>query len=107
MVDLKLGPTYTDINNSTLTSHGNGGKHLTPCTTSLPCINSDTSVANGAIREYDTGQTGSFMADAVTIEGFRPKDASNTMNSRTVKLADGTRLFSGSAEDGAPKAKKE
>src|SRR5439155_4825641 len=68
VVDLKLGPTYTDINNSTLTSHGNGGKHLTPCTTSLPCINSDTSVANGAIREYDTGQTGSFMADAVTID---------------------------------------
>src|SRR5438093_1621142 len=68
VVDLKLGPTYTDINNSTLTSHGNGGKHLTPCTTSLPCINSDTLAASDAIREYDTGQTGSFMADAVTID---------------------------------------
>jgi hypothetical protein len=45
--------------------------------------------------------------DAVTIEGFRAKDATNTINSRTVKLADGTKLFSGSAEDGGPNAKKQ
>jgi type IV pilus assembly protein PilY1 len=68
VVDLKLGPTYTDVNNSTLTSHGPPKKRLVPCTTSLPCTNSDTAVASGALREYDTGRTGSFMGDAVTID---------------------------------------
>jgi hypothetical protein len=43
--------------------------------------------------------------DVVTIEGFRAKDASNTMNSRTVKTAEGKRLFAGSADDGGPNAK--
>lgn len=35
--------------------------------------------------------------DQVTIEGFRAKDGSNTCNSRTVKMADGKRLFAGSS----------
>ena len=38
------------------------------------------------------------QGDQVTIDGFRAKDGSNTCNSRTVKLANGTRLFAGSPE---------
>jgi uncharacterized protein DUF6152 len=44
--------------------------------------------------------------DTVTIEGFRAKDATNTCNSRSVKLPDGKSLFSGSAEDGGPNGRK-
>jgi uncharacterized protein DUF6152 len=40
--------------------------------------------------------------DQVTIEGFQAKDGTNTCNSRSVKLPDGKRLFSGSADDGGP-----
>jgi len=43
--------------------------------------------------------------DEVIIEGFRAKDASNTCDSRSVKLPNGRRLFSGSADDGGPAAK--
>ena len=41
--------------------------------------------------------------DKVTIDGFRSKDGTNTCNARSVKLPDGKNLFSGSADDGAPK----
>jgi len=37
------------------------------------------------------------QGDQVTIDGYRAKDGSNTCNSRSVKLADGTRLFAGSS----------
>jgi len=40
--------------------------------------------------------------DAVTIEGFRAKDGTNTCNSRTVTLPSGQKVFSGTADDGAP-----
>jgi hypothetical protein len=43
--------------------------------------------------------------EEVIIEGFRAKDATNTCDSRTVKLPDGRRLFAGSAEDGGPAAR--
>jgi Family of unknown function (DUF6152) len=43
--------------------------------------------------------------DEVIIEGFRAKDATNTCDSRAVKLPDGRRLFAGSAEDGGPAAR--
>jgi hypothetical protein len=45
------------------------------------------------------------QGEEVIIEGFRAKDATNTCNSRTVKLPDGRRLFAGSAEDGGPAAR--
>jgi hypothetical protein len=41
----------------------------------------------------------------VTIEGFRAKDATNTCDSRSVKLPDGRRVFAGSADDGGPNAR--
>ena len=42
------------------------------------------------------------QGDQVTIEGTRAKDGSNTCNARTVKLADGRRMFAGSSEGVAP-----
>jgi hypothetical protein len=38
----------------------------------------------------------------VTVSGYRAKDGSNTVNSRTVTLDDGRALFSGSEGPGAP-----
>lgn len=43
--------------------------------------------------------------DEIIIEGFRAKDATNTCNSRSVKLPDGRTVFVGNAEDGGPNAK--
>ena len=41
--------------------------------------------------------------DQVTVEGSRAKDGSNSANARTVKLADGRRVFAGSSGgDAAP-----
>ena len=40
--------------------------------------------------------------DQVTIEGTRAKDGTNTCNARTVRLADGTRMFAGSSEGARP-----
>jgi hypothetical protein len=40
--------------------------------------------------------------DKITVEGFRAKNADNTANARQVTLADGRKVFSGSAEDGGP-----
>jgi hypothetical protein len=40
--------------------------------------------------------------DQVVIEAFRAKDASNTVNARTITLADGKKIFAGSADDGGP-----
>jgi hypothetical protein len=35
--------------------------------------------------------------DQIVIEGYRAKDGTNTCNGRSVKLADGTKLFAGSS----------
>ena len=43
--------------------------------------------------------------DEISIEGFRAKDATNTCNSRSVKLPDGRTVFVGNSEDGGPNAK--
>lgn len=40
--------------------------------------------------------------DEVTIEGFMAKDGSATINARSVTLANGRRMFAGSATDGGP-----
>src|SRR5208337_3378398 len=42
------------------------------------------------------------VGDEVTVQGFRAKDGTNTANARMVNLPDGKKVFSGSAEDGAP-----
>ena len=38
----------------------------------------------------------------VTVDGYRAKDGTQTVNSSTIKLKDGRSLFSGSANTGAP-----
>jgi hypothetical protein len=38
----------------------------------------------------------------VTVDGFRAKDGTPTMNARSVVTPDGKRMFAGSANDGAP-----
>lgn len=58
IVDLKLGPSYTNINNTT----GSG------CTTTLPCMTANTTGVNDAVRAFSTGATGSFMGDVVTLD---------------------------------------
>lgn len=40
--------------------------------------------------------------DVVTVEGSAAKDSSNSANARSVKLADGRRVFGGSSQPGAP-----
>lgn len=40
--------------------------------------------------------------DAVTVNGYQAKDGSNLANARTVNLADGRKVFAGSADDGGP-----
>ena len=40
--------------------------------------------------------------DVVTVDGYRAKDGSNLGNARTINLADGRKVFAGSADDGAP-----
>jgi type IV pilus assembly protein PilY1 len=67
VVDLKLGPAYVDINRST-GNKGKGKKVGQPCPASLPCISADTSVASAALRVFNSGITGAFMADAVTLD---------------------------------------
>jgi type IV pilus assembly protein PilY1 len=62
VVDLKQGPSYSDINKTS----GTSGAFT--CSTSSPCLASNTSVSSGAVRVYPTNQTGAFMADAVTLD---------------------------------------
>ena len=45
--------------------------------------------------------------DQITIQGLRAKDATNTCNSRSVKLPDGRSVFAGSPEDGGPGQRKQ
>ena len=40
--------------------------------------------------------------DEVTVQGFRAKDNSQTMNARSIILADGRKVFAASSEDGGP-----
>ena len=43
------------------------------------------------------------QGDSVTVEGFLAKDASKTVNARSVVLGSGRRVFAGSNEADAPK----
>jgi len=43
------------------------------------------------------------IGDEVTVEAFRAKDSTNTVNARVVTLPDGKKVFSGSADDNGPK----
>jgi Family of unknown function (DUF6152) len=62
--------------------------------------------------EFELGSPNSLMrkgwtrnslkpGDVVTVDGFRAKDGSSLGNARTINLADGRKVFAGSAENGA------
>src|SRR5580658_8129886 len=61
----------------------------------------ELSSPNGLARR---GWTRNSMkeGDVVIVDGYMAKDGSNLANARNVKLADGRKLFAGSAEDGGP-----
>ena len=63
--------------------------------------NIEMGAPNALIRRGVTKQSVPVGAE-VTVEGYRAKDGSRTVNSRTVKLADGRSLFTGSSGTGAP-----
>ena len=42
--------------------------------------------------------------EKVTVDGFRAKDGSNTVNATSIKLPDGRQLFAGSSGTGSPGA---
>ena len=56
----------------------------------------ETSNPNGLMRLGWTKNT-LTPGDSITVEAYRAKDASNTANSARVTLADGRRVFAGSA----------
>jgi Family of unknown function (DUF6152) len=40
--------------------------------------------------------------DRITVQGFRAKDGSSTVNARSITLVDGKQVFAGSSDDGGP-----
>jgi hypothetical protein len=56
---------------------------------------------NGLMRQGWT-RNSMKIGDQVGVEGYLAKDGSKLGNARTVKTADGKRLFAGSATDGGP-----
>jgi len=40
--------------------------------------------------------------EQITVQAFRAKDGSNTVNARSITLADGKQVFAGSSDDGGP-----
>ena len=42
------------------------------------------------------------LGEMVTVDGYRAKDGSTTVNGRQIKMSDGRTLFTGSSNTGAP-----
>lgn len=61
----------------------------------------ETAPPNGLFRRGWT-KNSLKLGEEVTVDGYRAKDGSTTMNARSVVLADGRRMFAGSSGDGAP-----
>jgi hypothetical protein len=61
----------------------------------------ETAPPNGLFRR---GWTKSSLkkGEIVSVDGYRAKDGTPTMNARSVLLSDGRRMFAGSSGDGAP-----
>ena len=75
----------------------------------------DVRDANGKVVSWDleTGSPNGLLrrgwsryslkeGDVVTVQGYCAKDGSNLISARTVTLADGRRIFAGTADDGGP-----
>ena len=61
----------------------------------------ETAPPNGLFRRGWT-KNSLKVGEPVTVDGYRAKDSSATMSARSVLMADGKRMFTGSAGDGAP-----
>lgn len=65
----------------------------------------ETAPPNGLYRK-GWRKTSLKEGDVITVEGFLAKDGSHTLTARLVVTADGTRMFAGSADEGATPDKK-
>lgn len=63
----------------------------------------ETAPPNGLYRQGWT-RSSVKVGDEITVDGSLAKNGSPTINARTVKTADGRRLFAGSSGDGGPNA---
>jgi hypothetical protein len=61
----------------------------------------ETGSPNGLLRRGWT-KSSLKVGDVVTVQAYRAKDGSNMAAARTVTLADGRKVFAGSADDGGP-----
>jgi Family of unknown function (DUF6152) len=66
----------------------------------------ETAPPNGLYRQGWT-RNSVKVGDEVVVDGSLAKNGSHTVNARTVKTADGRRLFAGSSGDGGPQARPE
>ena len=56
---------------------------------------------NGLMRR-GWNRTSMKLGETVTVTGYLAKDGSKIANARSVSLADGRKIFAGSADDGGP-----
>jgi hypothetical protein len=61
----------------------------------------ETGSPNGLLRR-GWSKSSLKVGDVVTVQGYRAKDGSYLASARMVTLADGRKIFAGSAEDGGP-----
>lgn len=61
----------------------------------------ETAPPNGLFRRGWT-KNSIKEGEVVTVDGYRAKDSSSTMSARSVLMANGKRMFAGTAGDGAP-----
>jgi hypothetical protein len=57
---------------------------------------------NGLLRNGWT-RNSLKIGDVTTVAGFLAKDGTNLASAKAISLADGRKLFAGSADDGSPK----
>ncbi len=62
VVDLKQGPSYTSVNQTSGTVGG------TTCSLASPCIVADTANSSNDVRVFSTAQPGSSMGNAMTLD---------------------------------------
>ena len=61
----------------------------------------ETGSPNGLLRRGWTRYS-LKVGDVVTVQAYRAKDGSNMASARVVTLADGQKVFAGTADDGGP-----
>jgi hypothetical protein len=62
--------------------------------------------APNALRRNGWTRDSLKEGDQITIQGALAKDGTKTCNARSITLANGRRVFAGSADDGGPRSKE-